>query len=144
MKDKNNLFNEMIPLGQLIYMVNQYKERLLNEHLSPLDVTSTQFKVLCTIYREECITPMELKKSLSVDLGALTRMLDRLICKGWVARLPNPNDKRGVLIRLTPEGATLCEKCRSLLGKSMHQELIKNLTADEVDTLYQLLTKVLP
>ena len=144
MKDKNDLFNEMIPLGQLIYMVNQYKERLLNEHLSPLDVTSTQFKVLCTIYREECITPMELKKSLSVDLGALTRMLDRLICKGWDARLPNPNDKRGVLIRLTPEGATLCEKCRSLLGKSMHQELIKNLTADEVDTLYQLLTKVLP
>ncbi|WP_151993492.1 multiple antibiotic resistance transcriptional regulator MarR [Buttiauxella massiliensis] len=144
MKDKNDLFNEMIPLGQLIYMVNQYKERLLNEHLSPLDVTSSQFKVLCTIYREECITPMELKKSLSVDLGALTRMLDRLICKGWVARLPNPNDKRGVLIRLTPDGAKLCEKCRSLLGKSMHQELIKNLTTDEADTLYHLLAKVLP
>ncbi len=144
MKNSNDLFNEMIPLGQLIYMVNQYKERLLNENLSPLDVTSAQFKVLCTIYREECITPMELKKSLSVDLGALTRMLDRLLCKGWVERLPNPNDKRGVLIRLTAEGKTLCEKCRSLLGQTLHQELIKNLTDDEVNTLYQLLTKVLP
>ncbi|MGB7801818.1 multiple antibiotic resistance transcriptional regulator MarR [Buttiauxella sp.] len=144
MTNKDNLFNEMIPLGQLIYMVNQYKERLLNEHLSPLDVTSTQFKVLCSIYRAECITPMALKKSLSVDLGALTRMLDRLLCKGWIERLPNPNDKRGVLIQLTPAGKTLCEKCRSLLGQSMHQELIKNLTADEVDTLYHLLSKVLP
>jgi DNA-binding MarR family transcriptional regulator len=30
--------------------------------------------------------PVELKKVLSVDLGALTRMLDRLVCKGWIER----------------------------------------------------------
>ncbi len=41
--------------------------------------------------------PVE-QKVLSVDLGALTRMLDRLLCKGWIERLPNPNDKRGVLV----------------------------------------------
>ncbi|SQI24933.1 Multiple antibiotic resistance protein MarR [Salmonella enterica subsp. arizonae] len=54
-----------------------------------------QFKVLCSIRCAGCITPVELKKVLSVDLGALTRMLDRLLCKGWIERLPNPNDKRG-------------------------------------------------
>ena len=38
---------------------------------------------------------------LSVDPGAMTRMLDRLACKGWIERLPNPADKRGVLVQLT-------------------------------------------
>ncbi|MGU3614448.1 multiple antibiotic resistance transcriptional regulator MarR [Escherichia coli] len=137
MKSTSDLFNEIIPLGRLIHMVNQKKDRLLNEYLSPLDITAAQFKV-------PCITPVELKKVLSVDLGALTRMLDRLVCKGWVERLPNPNDKRGVLVKLTTSGAAICEQCHQLVGQDLHQELTKNLTADEVATLEHLLKKVLP
>lgn len=76
MKSTSDLFNEIIPLGRLIHMVNQKKDRLLNEYLSPLDITAAQFKVLCSIRCAACITPVELKKVLSVDLGALTRMLD--------------------------------------------------------------------
>lgn len=84
MKSTSDLFNEIIPLGRLIHMVNQKKDRLLNEYLSPLDITAAQFKVLCSIRCAACITPVELKKVLSVDLGALTRMLDPWSVKaGW-------------------------------------------------------------
>lgn len=70
MKSTSDLFNEIIPLGRLIHMVNQKKDRLLNEYLSPLDITAAQFKVLCSIRCAACITPVELKRVLSVDLGA--------------------------------------------------------------------------
>lgn len=139
-----DLFNQIIPLGRLIYLVNQHKDRLLNEHLSPLEVTAPQFKVLCAIHWAGCTTPAELRKILSVDPGALTRMLERLASRGWIARLPNPNDKRGVLIRLTAEGAELCERCHCLVGHNLHQELTKNLSAEEVTLLENLLRKVLP
>lgn len=140
----SDLFNDVIPLGRLIYMANQKKDRLLNEYLSPMDITATQFKTLSSIRCQGCLTPVELKKVLSVDLGALTRMLDRLACKGWVERLPNPNDKRGVLVRLTPDGAAICEECHQLVGQSLHQELTKNLTAEEIAMLELLLKKILP
>jgi len=135
-KNTSDLFNEIIPLGRLIYMVNQKKDRL--------DITASQFKVLCSIRCAVCITPVELKKVLSVDLGALTRMLDRLACKGWIERLPNPHDKRGVLVKLTEHGAAICEQCHQLVGQDLHQELTKNLTADEVATLEHLLKRILP
>ncbi len=109
-----------------------------------MDITAAQFKVLCSIRCQGCITPVELKKVLSVDLGALTRMLDRLVCKGWIERNPNPHDKRGVLVQLTADGAALCEQCHQLVGQDLHQELTKNLTAEEVATLEHLLKKVLP
>lgn len=51
MKSTSDLFNEIIPLGRLIHMVNQKKDRLLNEYLSPLDITAAQFKVLCSTLR---------------------------------------------------------------------------------------------
>ena len=71
---------------------------------------------------------------LSVDPGAMTRMLDRLACKGWIERLPNPADKRGVLVQLTPDGAALCEQCHQVVGPYT-RELTKNLSADEVAML---------
>ena len=56
MKSTSDLFNEMIPLGRLIQMVK--KDRLLNDYLSPMDITATQFRVLCSIRCEVCITPL--------------------------------------------------------------------------------------
>ena len=90
MKSTSDLFNEMIPLGRQIQMVNQKKDRLLNDYLSPMDITATQFRVLCSIRCRGMYYPVELKTVLSVDPGAMTRMLDRLACKGWIERLPNP------------------------------------------------------
>lgn len=133
----------MVPLGRLIVLVNQKKDHLLSNYLSPLDITASQFRVLCAIQCEEPVSPRELSRILSVDLGALTRMLNRLADKGWLARLPNPTDKRGVLLRLTPQGNAMCEKCRSLVGQDLHQELTKNLTAQEVTTLEYLMKKVI-
>lgn len=124
-------------------MVNQKKDRLLNEYLSPLDITAAQFKVLCSIRCAACITPVELKKVLRSTWGLLT-VCWIAVCKGWVERLPNPNDKRGVLVKLTTSGAAICEQCHQLVGQDLHQELTKNLTADEVATLEHLLKKVLP
>ena len=139
----SDLFNEMIPLGRLIQMVNQ-KKIACSMTTSHLWILPRQFRVLCSIRCEVCITPVELKTVLSVDPGAMTRMLDRLACKGWIERLPNPADKRGVLVQLTPDGAALCEQCHQVVGQKLHQELTKNLSADEVAMLEQLLKKVLP
>ena len=61
---------------------------------------------------------LELKTVLSVDPGAMTRMLDRLACKGWIERLPNPADKRGVLVQLTPDGAALASSVIRLWVRS--------------------------
>ncbi len=109
-----------------------------------MDITATQFRVLCSIRCEVCITPVELKTVLSVDPGAMTRMLDRPACKGWIKRLPNPADKRGVLVQLTPDGAALASSVIRLWVRSYTGELTKNLSADEVAMLEQLLKKVLP
>lgn len=116
MKSTSDLFNEIIPLGRLIHMVNQKKDRLLNEYLSPLDITAAQFKVLCSIRCAACITPVELKKSVVGRHGSTDPYAGSLVCKGWVERLPNPNDKRGVLVKLTTSGAAICEQCHQLVG----------------------------
>jgi DNA-binding MarR family transcriptional regulator len=39
-----------------------------------------------------------------VTSGTMTNRVDRLTARGLVERSPDPDDRRGVIVRLTPEG----------------------------------------
>jgi MarR family transcriptional regulator, organic hydroperoxide resistance regulator len=47
-------------------------------------------------------TPGELARSTGLTTGGVTVMLDRLERGGYVKRVPNPRDRRSVLVRLNP------------------------------------------
>jgi DNA-binding MarR family transcriptional regulator len=49
-------------------------------------------------------SPGELAANLDLSSGAMTSRLDRLEEAGLVRRLPDPGDRRGVVVELTPSG----------------------------------------
>jgi DNA-binding MarR family transcriptional regulator len=71
-----------------------------------------------------------------------TRLIDRLERAGLAERLPNPADRRGVLVRATEEGrrrfAVLTPKLQQF-----HARQWSNLTSAEVEDLGRLLSKAL-
>lgn len=50
------------------------------------------------------LSPGRLIRETLVTSGTMTNRVDRLVGRGFVERLPDPNDRRGVLVRLAPEG----------------------------------------
>jgi DNA-binding MarR family transcriptional regulator len=50
------------------------------------------------------LSPGQLLTSTLVTSGTMTNRVDRLASDGLVERLPDPDDRRGVLVRLTPAG----------------------------------------
>lgn len=50
------------------------------------------------------LTPTTLMRRLVLSSGGVTSRLDRLERSGFVRRLPDPSDRRGVLVELTTEG----------------------------------------
>ena len=59
-------------------------------------------------------TREDMAETLAFDASYVTGIVDRLEARGLVERLPNPDDRRMKLVRLTPEGETmrtaLCER----------------------------------
>ncbi|MBW7981676.1 MarR family transcriptional regulator [Enterobacillus tribolii] len=135
---------EDIPLGRLIHQVNQYKDRLLTQILAAQDITASQFKVLASIHFEHCQTPVEISRLLSIDGGAMTRLLDRMVKKGLLKRQPAPDDKRKVLLSLTDYSEELCNNCRHQIAAGMHDILTERLSQEEVLQLKRLLWRLLP
>ncbi len=88
------------------------------------------------------LSPTRLGKGLMLSSAGVTSRIDRLERRGLVRRLPDPDDRRGVIIELTDEGAETVDRAVEAVAVSDRQ-LVDQLTPEEVATLEQLLRKLL-
>lgn len=91
---------------------------------------------------EASLTPSQIGERTLTSSGTMTGTLDALEYSGWVRRIPNPDDRRSVLIEITDEGRAVAD--RLLPGiRALEQSLLSELTSTERTTLVKLLEKVL-
>ena len=82
-------------------------KRMMEETLAGFDLTYGEYQVLGALrqagepYRS---SPGRLASHTELSSGAMTNRLDRLEEAGFIRRLPDPDDRRGVLVELTAKG----------------------------------------
>ena len=88
------------------------------------------------------LSPTELFRALMLSSGAMTNRIDRLEQAGLVARGPDPDDRRGVLVSLTPKGRELIDAAIVAHAEN-GRRLLGSLTRTEQQVLAGLLRKLL-
>lgn len=85
-----------------------------------------------------CLTPTQLSRSLMLSGAGMTNRLDRLQALHLVGRRPDPNDRRGLQIHLTPKGQKLVE---SILPEflDLERRVIAEFGLEKVNALTDLL-----
>ena len=74
--------------------------------------TLTQMRTLHALQRGPC-TFKELISWRKVAPPTLSRTLEAMVKRGWVERIPHPDDKRQILLKLTPSGLAEFERIRA-------------------------------
>lgn len=74
--------------------------------------------------------------------GTMTNRVDRLAARGFVERYPDPDDRRGVIVRLTAEGKTAVDGAFEALLEA-EKSLLAGLPARERTRLAALLRTLL-
>ena len=88
------------------------------------------------------MSPGGLVAETLVTSGTMTNRVDRLASRGFVERHPAPADRRGVLVRLTPEGRDAVDAAMAQLLASEH-ELLSEIEPGERTDLADLLRRLL-
>jgi DNA-binding MarR family transcriptional regulator len=87
--------------------------------------------------REGGATPGALAEAACVSQAAVTHQLNAMETGGYIARRVSPQDRRVILVHLTPEGQRLADHQREmLLG------MVAYLGEDEVEQLIRLMDRV--
>jgi DNA-binding MarR family transcriptional regulator len=105
------------------------------------DLESWEFDVLAALRRQGApyeLSPGALLRATLVTSGTMTNRIDRLEEAGLVRRRPDPQDKRGVLVALTPAGQAQVDAALADL-LTAEQALLTGLPAASRDTLASLL-----
>src|SRR5579885_99849 len=92
-----------------------------------------------------CLNPGQLLKECFAPSSTMTRQLDHLTSLGLVERKPDPNDRRGVLVRLTARGKRLIDSTLTLgvLGDERELQTIHILRTEEIEALNRILHELL-
>ena len=111
-------------------------------------LTRGDFDVLATLRRAGepfALSPSALSASLMLTSGGITQRVDRLDHAELVSRAPDPSDRRGQIVALTPKGRDLVDAAVTA-GLKTQQQLLDPLlpaTRRELDRcLRQLLAAV--
>jgi DNA-binding MarR family transcriptional regulator len=120
-------------------------DKFLQANYSKFSLHGGEFDVLASLRRSGKpyqLTPTELYSSLMITSGTITNRLDRLERVGLISRFPNPQDRRGTLVRLTGKGKTLMDAAYPA-HIAYEEELLQALDGTERETLVLLLRKLL-
>lgn len=94
-------------------LVHQYMQAEMQKTWDKYDLNLASFDVLATLRRAGepyQLSPGALIQSSLVTSGTMTNRVDRLVQKGLVERVKNPDDGRGFFIALTEPGFHLIEQ----------------------------------
>lgn len=104
-------------------------------------IESWEFDVLAALRRAGrpyVLSPGRLLAQTMVTSGTMTNRVDRLESRGLVHRLPDPADRRGVHVRLTPRGKERVDAALAdLLDRE--QQILATLPVERQDELSALL-----
>ena len=108
-------------------------------------IESWEFDVLAALRRAGApyeLSPGRLLRETLVTSGTMTNRVDRLATRGFVERYPDPEDRRGVLVRLTPEGKEAVDGAFTALLEA-ERAFLTDLTPRQQGDLADLLRKLL-
>jgi DNA-binding MarR family transcriptional regulator len=88
------------------------------------------------------LSPSRLSEQLLVTTGTMTNRLDRLEARGLIRRLPNPDDRRGLVVELSPEALRLVDEAvtRHVAAEA---EMLAPLSTREREALRRIMRKLL-
>ena len=108
------------------------------EEVLDVDINFAQVQVLREIYILKGPMMSELGRETDIQLSTLTRIVDKLVQKGFVVRKADLSDRRVVRVSVTSQGRDVVKKFEEARRKKIIS-ILEKLTSNERKKILQVL-----
>lgn len=119
--------------------VKQYAQQQFKS--GDFDVTVDQWLVLKNLSENQLLSQTELAQLVFKDHPTLTRIIDLLCKKGYVERVPHPQDRRSFQLHLTESGASKVSSLRPQILE-IREKAWENLSKSDFDEFKRILNTI--
>ena len=125
-------------MGQLASRMQLHVDRALASE----GITAQQWTVLWLLVNGHASSPADISNYLSIDTGALTRLLDRMVAKKLLIRKMHEKDRRRILLEMTPEAQTLYPRLPAHVAGVL-QHFFHDISAEDLTLFKQVILHAL-
>jgi DNA-binding MarR family transcriptional regulator len=127
-----------------ILRTSSWIETRVKRALKPFDLTHAQLNVLHLLYESHPrpLSANELKVKILVNNPDVTRLLDRLVKKGYVTRDTCEESRRKIDISITKSGEDIFLQAHQAGKKSVNNFFEEQISAKEATELRRILHKM--
>lgn len=115
--------------------------RRLDERLGEHGVSTPRSRLVVEVARSQPVRLTELAHAVGIAQGTASTLVDGLVREGLLERSPSADDRRSVLLHVTPDGAALARDWLTSYQRAT-EELFAPLDDDELATLAEMLRKL--
>ncbi|WP_370938935.1 MarR family winged helix-turn-helix transcriptional regulator [Amycolatopsis sp. cg13] len=130
------LFDHLVRCETRIY--NALGERLKAEH----GIVASQFEFLRYLGQHPQSRVADLAVNFAIGIGATSKGIDRLEARGWVRRVPNPEDRRSSLVELTPSGRDLAGAAEKTFRAQLEVLIGSMVAPDRAEAVISVLAEL--
>ena len=107
----------------------------------PYNISHTEYRVLALLFFSHGCEPSVMADKLLILRQTMTKVIDSLEAKGYVAREVHPYDRRKLYINLLPEGTRLARELLCLESDYLDR-VDSQFTQEEMDTYRGLAKRI--
>ncbi|MFE2351044.1 MarR family winged helix-turn-helix transcriptional regulator [Kitasatospora cineracea] len=126
--------------GDKLFWLSVVIQRKYAQICAEFDLTPAQATLLCAV-RDEPRRMADLAASLGMTKNALSQLVDRTARRELVGREGSDQDRRVVMLGVTPAGKVLAEAVYAEVAKRL-PEIARNLDADDRRDFERVVTAV--
>jgi DNA-binding MarR family transcriptional regulator len=105
------------PIGLLVAAIRRAVKAMVAQRLGPLGVSPLQFWMLVGVLEAPGASQAELARRLRCDEPSVSRVVAGLASRGWVRSRRHGDDRRRLLLELTPSGRALARRLAPLAAE---------------------------
>jgi DNA-binding MarR family transcriptional regulator len=143
-RERPELPTEAMGIFGRVFRISASVGDAMTETYREFGISRSEFDVLATLRRsgQPFLTPGSLATSMMMTTGGMTGRLDRLERAGLLTREPDPHDRRGLRVSLTPAGRRLIDQAVAA-GVATQERLLAPLTSRQRSDLTRLLSALM-
>lgn len=119
--------------------------RDLRDEFTGVGMSMNEYDVLFNIYRapNHRLRLRELNGFVLITQSSVSRLVDRLVARGFVAKSEDEYDARGTIVALTEEGVRAFRKAATVHTRNINEHIDRALSPEQQRQLYELCTALL-
>ncbi|CAM3476756.1 MarR family winged helix-turn-helix transcriptional regulator [Marinicrinis lubricantis] len=136
-EDRELSLKLFVVLSKAYKVIMDHSAKSIKQHR----LSQTEFAVLELLYHKGRIPLQQIGGKILVTSGSITYNIDKLEEKGYLKRVPCPNDRRVTFAEMTEEGTALLDRIFPQHAQMM-QQVMKGLNEEEKKTAIELIKKL--